>query len=106
MALVNRGRLSVQRVNDEAWSIVEMMADKGGWDDMNFGKGKVKTSSAKALKTIRGKKVEALTDAGTEEPAAEAAGMGSSVKAGRKRKASDQEDVEDSPPRRSTRART
>ncbi|KZP02340.1 hypothetical protein FIBSPDRAFT_880427, partial [Athelia psychrophila] len=40
MALVNRGRLSVQRVNDEAWSIVELMAEKGGWEDMTFGKGK------------------------------------------------------------------
>ncbi|KAI0772587.1 PUA-like domain-containing protein [Irpex lacteus] len=33
MALVTRGRLSVQRVEEAAWGIIELLAEKGGWDD-------------------------------------------------------------------------
>lgn len=33
MALVNRGRLSVQPVTEEAWNAVQLLAEKGGWDE-------------------------------------------------------------------------
>jgi hypothetical protein len=46
MALVNSGRLSVQPVDEEAWSVIEMMTEKGGWDEMNFAKGKKKGTKA------------------------------------------------------------
>ena len=44
MALVNSGRLSVQPVDQEAWSVIETMAEKGGWDEMNLDKCKVKAA--------------------------------------------------------------
>ena len=31
MALLNRGRLSVQRVEQGAWDAIQKMADQGGW---------------------------------------------------------------------------
>ncbi|THH13287.1 hypothetical protein EW146_g6920, partial [Bondarzewia mesenterica] len=52
MALVNRGRLSVQRVEEDAWGVIEMLAEKGGWDEekgkiqgVGEAKGKSKTKS-------------------------------------------------------------
>lgn len=33
MALINRGRLSVQRVEEEVWVAVEKLAEKGGWQE-------------------------------------------------------------------------
>ena len=38
MNLVHRGRLSVQRVQPEAWNVVEQLATKGGWSE-GIGKG-------------------------------------------------------------------
>lgn len=35
MALVNRGRLSVQPVKEEAWNTVQLLAKTGGWDETN-----------------------------------------------------------------------
>ncbi|KAG0709909.1 PUA-like domain-containing protein [Suillus ampliporus] len=40
MPLVTRGRLSVQRVSEECWEIIQMMTEKGGWEGMAFGKKK------------------------------------------------------------------
>lgn len=37
MALVNRGRLSVQRVEQAAYDTIEEMTGKGGWEDGDFG---------------------------------------------------------------------
>ncbi len=34
MALVHRGRLSVQRVQAGAWDAVEQLAEKGGWNEV------------------------------------------------------------------------
>ncbi|KAG1768647.1 DUF55-domain-containing protein [Suillus occidentalis] len=45
MPLVTRGRLSVQRVSQECWGIIQMMSEKGGWEEMTFGKKK--TSATK-----------------------------------------------------------
>lgn len=50
MALVNRGRLSVQRVGEEAWAVVELLAERGGWEEGDSG-GK---RAAAAAKTKRG----------------------------------------------------
>lgn len=41
MPLVTRGRLSVQRVDEDAFKIIQLLAEKGGWDDLNL-KGKTK----------------------------------------------------------------
>lgn len=38
MDLVHRGRLSVQRVEPEAWDAIEQLAEKGGWSE-GVGKG-------------------------------------------------------------------
>ncbi|KAL1664455.1 PUA-like domain-containing protein, partial [Schizophyllum commune] len=32
MALITRGRLSVQRVEESAWNTIQAMAEKGGWE--------------------------------------------------------------------------
>ncbi|KAI0658573.1 PUA-like domain-containing protein, partial [Cubamyces menziesii] len=32
MALVSRGRLSVQRVEEDAWQVIEKLAEHGGWE--------------------------------------------------------------------------
>ncbi|KAF7975645.1 hypothetical protein HWV62_9097 [Athelia sp. TMB] len=101
MALVNRGRLSVQRVNDEAWSIIEQMAENGGWDEMNFGKGKAGKDAVKVSKDAREKSAKAPkakdasqggVDAGSPEPNTRL-----------KRKAVDKDS--DPPPRRSRRTK-
>lgn len=44
MPLVGRGRLSVQRVSEEAFKVVEQMAEKGGWEIVEGGKGQGKGS--------------------------------------------------------------
>ena len=36
MDLVKRGRLSVQRVGEDAWRAIEQLAEKGGWEDMDL----------------------------------------------------------------------
>lgn len=110
MALVNSGRLSVQPVSEEAWTVIEMMADKGGWEEINFVKGKPKTTKSgrepKKTSKGRGRKNdqedddmdEDVGDAGPESSDNHAS------TAGRKRKAVDKPDVEDDR-RRSSRAR-
>ncbi|KAJ3936101.1 MAG: DUF55-domain-containing protein [Lentinula lateritia] len=39
MDLINRGRLSVQRVQKPAWDVIELLAERGGWDESKLGKG-------------------------------------------------------------------
>ncbi|TFK93634.1 DUF55-domain-containing protein [Polyporus arcularius HHB13444] len=53
MALVTRGRLSVQRVEGEAWKVIEQLAERGGWDEGGPSKQKTK---AKAKSSARGRK--------------------------------------------------
>ena len=38
MALINRGRLSVQPVEKDAWTTVVSLAENGGWDEASPGK--------------------------------------------------------------------
>ncbi|KAF4619201.1 hypothetical protein D9613_004805 [Agrocybe pediades] len=47
MDLVTRGRLSVQRVQEDAWRAIEKLAEKGGWDDIDLKPGKTTKSKAK-----------------------------------------------------------
>jgi len=93
MALVSRGRLSVQRVEQAAWDAIQTMADKGGWDE-----GKTKNTRR------RKKQTPVDEDGGEESPSGEV------IKAKdnpRKRKAQEAERGDDSVPvRRSTRTRT
>jgi hypothetical protein len=42
MDLVHRGRLSVQRVRREAWDVIELLAERGGWSE-EVVKGKKRT---------------------------------------------------------------
>ena len=35
MDLVTRGRLSVQRVGEDAWAAIELMAENGGWEELD-----------------------------------------------------------------------
>ncbi|KAN0131374.1 DUF55 domain containing protein [Lactarius tabidus] len=42
MELVRRGRLSVQRVQPEAWEVIKQMAEKGGWADETKRNGRSK----------------------------------------------------------------
>ncbi|PPQ73789.1 hypothetical protein CVT24_007535 [Panaeolus cyanescens] len=52
MDLVTRGRLSVQRVKENAWNAISLMTDKGGWEELDLkvqkgAKGKAKAVSSK-----------------------------------------------------------
>lgn len=40
MDLVTRGRLSVQRVGENAWAAIELMAKNGGWEELDMKPGK------------------------------------------------------------------
>lgn len=54
MDLVRRGRLSVQRVKKDAWDVIVLLADNGGWEDLDLkpkkqtppGKGKRRKKKA------------------------------------------------------------
>jgi len=93
MVLLNRGRLSVQRVEQAAWEAIQTMADKGGW------------SEGQAKKT-KSQKKQALED--KEDGTGPSVEGSVRAKGGpRKRKAQEaEEDGDLSPVRRSTRIRT
>ena len=93
MPLLNRGRLSVQRVERATWDAIQTMADQGGW-------------SEEQAKKTRNRKKRASEDKGdSAEPS-----LKESVEAKgnpRKRKAQQTEGDEDSAPaRRSARIKT
>lgn len=57
MALIKRGRLSVQRVEEEIWPVMEELGKRGGWEET------VKTKTKPSKKVLkRGKKKEAERD--------------------------------------------
>jgi hypothetical protein len=113
MALVNSGRLSVQPVTEDAWSVIEMMAEKGGWDEMNIAKSKAKAtkgdgrskraSNGRAAGKSKKQDREDEVDKNIGDADAKSSVTNTSA-IGRKRKVVDEEDVEDGW-RRSTRAR-
>ncbi|EGO27974.1 hypothetical protein SERLADRAFT_462319 [Serpula lacrymans var. lacrymans S7.9] len=66
MALVNRGRLSVQSVDEKTFEVVQTLAEKGGWDDMGLGKKKSSPASTKpAKKPVQNKRKKAKAKAET-----------------------------------------
>ena len=91
MALLNRGRLSVQRVEYAAWDVIQMMADQGGWNE--------------GRKKVRDQKKQGPEDkADSADPSKEPAKAKGNP---RKRKAQQAGGDEDSKPvRRSTRMKT
>ncbi|TRM67495.1 PUA-like domain-containing protein [Schizophyllum amplum] len=52
MALITRGRLSVQRVEEDTWRIMRDLAEKGGWDEQAIGKKKA--PAKRAAESVRG----------------------------------------------------
>jgi len=60
MALVNRGRLSVQRVEEKTWDLIQTMAARGGWEDAAPSSSKPKRTKAK--KSTGRKKGKASSD--------------------------------------------
>ena len=50
MVLVTRGRLSVQHVGEDAWTAIELLAENGGWEELDMKSkkkgGKVKGSTS------------------------------------------------------------
>jgi len=120
MALVTRGRLSVQRVDEKTWGVIQQMADKGGWDADTVTRAKVKARPAPAGKSRKtrstaSKTQQAHEDEDEEEDAEDAPddqqiGKPAAINVhgrGRKRKAEEDHDeaAAKSNPRRSTRAR-
>ena len=47
MGLVTRGRLSVQRVSEAAWTAIEQLGERGGWDEASLKKRAPKAKSAR-----------------------------------------------------------
>lgn len=117
MALVTRGRLSVQRVEHQTWEVIRQLADKGGWDCDAVSSKKSKPEAAATPKggrktrgvSSKGKRSDSNKDSGNysgqhdeeEVPVAKVRGRG------RKRKAEEVQDetAERTGLRRSTRAK-
>lgn len=53
MDLVTRGRLSVQRVSEEAWTAIEQLGERGGWDEASLKKRAPKAKSAGKKKSAK-----------------------------------------------------
>ncbi|KAI5114659.1 hypothetical protein M0805_007770, partial [Coniferiporia weirii] len=60
MALVNRGRLSVQPVEEDAWAAVQLLAERGGWDEEAPGTGTKSRKNAKKGGTAKSAASEGL----------------------------------------------
>ncbi|EIN10939.1 DUF55-domain-containing protein [Punctularia strigosozonata HHB-11173 SS5] len=78
MALVNRGRLSVQRVEETTFDVISSMTERGGWDDKELSKKAQKKTSTKASK--KGETEDKPHEGGPEAGAV-------SLQKGKKRKA-------------------
>ncbi|KAG1752512.1 PUA-like domain-containing protein [Suillus paluster] len=112
MPLVTRGRLSVQRVSEECWGIIQMMTEKGGWEGMTFGKTKSGTSNRPRQPTKNSRAIQKKTptrDNGGDEVEAEVGADDEAEvkpKKGKKRKASDIDtETQEVPRRRSLRTK-
>ncbi|KAL5487596.1 hypothetical protein ACEPAI_5704 [Sanghuangporus weigelae] len=128
MALIKRGRLSVQPVEEDAWEAVQLLAEKGGWEE-DLGTATASAIGAKPKKGAKRRKgiVDASEDAPNEKKksanshgkrkttskAGEVDGVEGNEEVNaeqsrpKKRKAVDGARVEEEPsaPRRSTRSR-
>lgn len=72
MALVTRGRLSVQRVEEKTWNVVQLLAENGGWEESDTapkarGKGGAKKTNAGTKKKAAKEPDEEGEDADAEE---------------------------------------
>ena len=56
MALIKRGRLSVQPVEEDAWTAIHLLADKGGWDENEKKSGSRKSESSSKKGKVEGSK--------------------------------------------------
>ena len=93
MALLNRGRLSVQRVEQVAWDAIQTMAEKGGWDE-------------EQTKKTKGRKKQAPGDKEGDNAGASSKDPVEPKSNPRKRKAQPEGEKDSVPVRRSTRSRT
>jgi len=57
MDLVTRGRLSVQRVEAKAWDAICLLAQNGGWDDIDLKPRKNSTKAKSIPKTTESSRV-------------------------------------------------
>ncbi|KAF7432796.1 hypothetical protein PC9H_004739 [Pleurotus ostreatus] len=55
MDLVTRGRLSVQRVSEEAWNTIQLLAKRGGWEGLNLKSPQKKATKAMVENKRKGK---------------------------------------------------
>ncbi|KAF8635005.1 hypothetical protein AX15_000589 [Amanita polypyramis BW_CC] len=104
MDLITRGRLSVQRVGEKAWTAIELLAEKGGWNESSLKKNRTPKASRNSKKSPK--------DNAQSVAEGEPKGKKRSTRK-RKRKASssvsdnEEDDEEEQPPRRkSSRSRT
>ncbi|KAJ7512740.1 DUF55-domain-containing protein [Mycena galericulata] len=117
MDLVTRGRLSVQRVSAAAWAAVQLLADTGGWDEIDLTpkkKGPVKKATAvasrpRAAKTKAKAKKRKAKNSDSEEDEDDDYDddeevISKTTSSRRKRKAEDYEELP--PARRANRAKT
>jgi hypothetical protein len=97
MPLVGRGRLSVQRVEEEAWNAVVMLADRGGWGEESAKAGKGQGKATNGSKATKGKgKVESEdADADADLDTSNEQQLEAKVKKGRKRPANEGNQDED-----------
>jgi len=54
MDLVRKGRLSVQRVAENAWTAIGQLAEEGGWEEMNLKPKKRKVEAPTSKKAAKG----------------------------------------------------
>ncbi|KAF8883175.1 PUA-like domain-containing protein [Gymnopilus junonius] len=79
MDLVTRGRLSVQRVEENAWLAITQLAEKGGWEESNLkptkkGKEKKPAGDAAPVKSKKSAKRKTKDEASDDEGEGEGAG--------------------------------
>ena len=55
MALIKRGRLSVQPVEEDTWKAVRLLAEKGGWEEDETPKSATNTCAKPRKGMKRGK---------------------------------------------------
>jgi predicted RNA-binding protein with PUA-like domain len=95
MPLVGRGRLSVQRVEEEAWNAVVMLADRGGWGEESAKAGKEQGKATNGSKATKGKGKVESDDADADLDTSNEQQLEAKVKKGRKRPANEGNQDED-----------
>ena len=113
MALLNRGRLSVQPAEEEAFSVIQSLAETGGWEDSENASRRKRNGAEDGTIAKQTENVEKrdTTTTGRRACADGASGdlgmrdAASRGSAGRKRKVIDEGTFEPVPIRRSTRSR-